>query len=172
MNRNVTVLSICALALLGAGGARAQGQRQPPTPAQSIRGVFAGLNKEILDMAKDFPADKYDFRPTKEVRSFAEVMVHIASGNVFGAKAGRGEKVNWDELDPRNYKTKAEVVALMQKSVDDATATLAATPDEKFSATLGPWLSVIEHDAEHFGLLAAYYRLNGLVPPQSRPKAK
>ncbi len=43
-------------------------------------------------MAKDFPEDKYDYRPTKEMRSFGELIVHIASGNVFAAKAGKGEK--------------------------------------------------------------------------------
>jgi len=48
-----------------------------------------------------------------EMRSFAAVLVHVASGNVYAAKAGRGENVNWDELDPKNYKTKAEVVAPM-----------------------------------------------------------
>jgi hypothetical protein len=53
-------------------------------------------------MAKDFPADKYNYSLKPEMRSFGAVIVHIASGNVYAAKAGRGENVNWDELDPRN----------------------------------------------------------------------
>ena len=51
---------------------------------------------------KDFPADKYDNYSLKpEMRSFGAV-TEIAGGNVYPAKAGRGENVNWDELDPKN----------------------------------------------------------------------
>src|SRR5262245_29417597 len=87
-----------ALALTALFVATTQGQQQPHTPIKSINGIFNSINQRILDMAQDFPADKYDFRPTKEVRSFGEVIVHVISGNVFAAKAGRGEQANWDEL--------------------------------------------------------------------------
>ena len=146
----------------------ANAQKAPPTPAESINRNFIGLNKTVLDMAKDFPADKYDYRPGEGVRSFGEVLIHIASGNVYAAKAGRGEKVNWDELDPKNYKGKDQIVAELEKSINDSEATLKTVPKEKFAQTLAPWLAVIEHEAEHMGQLIAYYRVNGLVPPQSR----
>jgi len=96
--------------------------------------------------------------------------VHIASGNVYAAKAGKGEKVNWDELDPKDYKTKTQIVSLMEKSMSDAEATLRSLPDNSFAKTIEPWIGVTEHSAEHYGLLVTYYRANGLVPPQSRPK--
>ena len=150
----------------------AQGQKQPPTPAQSIRGQFGYINGKVLEMAKDFPEDKYGFRPKPEMRTFGEVIVHVLSGNVYAAKAGRGEKASWDEVDPKTYPTKAAIVAAMQKSVTDATEVLKNTPDDRFKEVLQPWLSVSEHAAEHYGLLVAYYRLNGLVPPESRPKKK
>ncbi len=120
-------------------------------------------------MAKDFPADKYNYSLKPEMRSFGAVIVHIASGNVYAAKAGRGENVNWDELDPKNYKTKEEVVTLLERSISDANATLETLPDSSFAKSVEPWLSVTEHSAEHYGLLVAYYRANGLVPPASRP---
>ena len=82
----------------------------------------------------------------------------------------RGEKVNWDELDPKDYKTKAQVVALIEKSITDAEATLKGLSDDSFAKTIEPWIGVTEHTAEHYGLLVAYYRANGLVPPESRPK--
>jgi hypothetical protein len=150
----------------------APAQQAPPSPARAINVYFAGVNKNILDMAQDFPADKYDFRLKPEMRSFGEVIVHVASGNAYAAKKGRGENVNWDEIDSKNYKTKAQVVALLQKTIDDATATLKTIPEENFTKTLNPWFAVIEHSAEHYGLLVAYYRANGLVPPQSRPQPK
>jgi len=150
---------------------QAQTQTQP-APAKTFSQAFGYVNHKILEMAEDFPEAKYGFRLTKETRSFQEVLIHIASGNVYAAKAGRGEKVNWDELDPKNYATKAETVAALRKSIDDATATLQAVPEERFAKTVQPWLSVIEHAAEHYGQLVAYYRASGLVPPDSRPKAK
>jgi len=143
---------------------------QTRTTAQSIRGHFSSINQRVLEMAKDFPEDKYDYKLKSEMRSFGEVIVHISSGNVYAAKAGKGENVNWDELDPKDYKTKAQVVALMEKSIRDAEATLKSLPDDSFAKTVEPWISVTEHSAEHYGLLVAYYRANGLVPPQSRPK--
>jgi hypothetical protein len=148
----------------------ALGQNAPRTTAQSVRGHFASVNQRILTMAKDFPEDKYDFKLKPEMRSFTAVIVHIASGNVYAAKAGRGENVNWDELDPKDYSNKAAVIALMEKSIADAQATLKSVPDAALSKSIEPWISVIEHSAEHYGLLVAYYRANGLVPPESRPK--
>jgi hypothetical protein len=49
---------------------------------------------------------------------------------------------------------------------------LKAVPEEHFVKTLSPWIDVIEHAAEHYGQLVVYYRTSGLVPPDSRPKAK
>src|SRR5271163_4994105 len=144
-------------------------QSQPPTAAARLSAHFKDGNRRILDMAKDFPEDKYNFKLKPEMRSFGEVIVHIASGNVYAAKAGRGEKVNWDELDPKNYKSKAEIVALLEKSIQDANAALKASPEGQ-QKNLEPWMGVMEHSAEHYGLLVAYYRANGLVPPASRPK--
>ncbi len=143
--------------------------KQPTTPAETIAQYFKSVNDQVLVMAKDFPEDKYQFRLKPEMRSFGDVIVHIASGNVYGAKAGRGEKVNWDELDPKNYKGKAQIVALLEKSIQDANATLKASPEGP-KKNLEPWMGVMEHSAEHYGLLIAYYRANGIVPPSSRPK--
>jgi hypothetical protein len=98
--------------------------------------------------------------------------VHVTSGIAYAAKAGRGEKVQWDEIDAKDYKTKSEIVALLQKWIADANTTLKSVPEDSFAKSLQPWLSVIEHSGEHYGLLVAYYRANGMVPPASRPQPK
>jgi hypothetical protein len=164
MTRLAGYTRIAAVAALGAG----IWAQQPKTPAEEVAGVFADVNRKVLDMAKDFPAEKYDYKLRPEMRPFGAVIVHIASGNVFAAKAGRGEKVKWDELDPANYKTKEQAVALLEKSIADARATLKSRPAESFHQSVEPWLSVTEHAGEHYGLLVAYYRANGMVPPASR----
>ena len=165
--RKRAVLFLVGIAV-GLSPALAQGPAR--STAQSVRGHFASINHRILEMAKDFPDNKYDYRLKPEMRSFGAIIVHIASGNVYAAKAGRGENVNWDELDPKDYKTKAAVVALLEKSIAEADATVKNLGDDSFAKTVEPWLSVTEHSAEHYGLLVAYYRANGLIPPESRPK--
>jgi len=170
MNRKSVLAAELFLAVL-ASSAFAQNTLRP-TP-EVVRGHFMSINRKVLEMAKDFPEDKYDFRLKPEMRSFREIIVHIAGGNVYAAKAGRGENVAWDEnleLDPRNYKTKADVVAMFEKTVNDANAALEALSDSSFAKTVDPWVDVTEHSAEHYGLLVAYYRANGIVPPASRPK--
>ncbi len=153
-------------------GVRAvQGQpRQPPDPMTAITATFTTVHKNLLEMAEDFPADKYGFKPKPEMRSFGEVLVHVFSGTAYAARAGKGEAVQWSELDAKGYPDKAAVVAGLKKAMAEADATIKATPATRFAASPEPWLSVIEHSAEHYGLLVAYYRLNNLVPPASRPK--
>jgi len=146
------------------------GQSQSGSPAKDVRDNFFDINRKILDMARDFPEDKYGFRLKPEMRSFGEVIVHVASGIVYAAKKGRGENVKWTELDPKDYKSKAEIVAMLEKAISDSAASIKALPDDSFSKSVEPWLDVTEHSAEHYGLLVAYYRANGIVPPESRPK--
>jgi uncharacterized damage-inducible protein DinB len=143
----------------------------PSTPAKSFAAQFEDTNRRLLAMAKDFPEAKYGYRATKDVRSFGEIIVHVSSGNAYAAKAGRGEKANWDEIDPKGYTTKAAMVALLEKTIADANATMKATPEDRWSKTVQPWLAVIEHAGEHYGQLVVYYRNNGMVPPESRQTA-
>src|SRR3974390_1332314 len=165
MLRKVAVL-VCALLGLSLS-AFAQ-----DTVKKQITEDFKDIDRRILDMARDWPADKYNYKLKPEMRSFGAVLVHIVSGNVYAAKKGRGQNVKWDELDPAKYPDKASVLALLEKSITDSEAVLAGLPAESFTKTVQPWLDVLEHSGEHYGLLVAYYRANGVVPPESRPKPK
>jgi hypothetical protein len=164
-----TLVRSVGVILVAAALSQAQAPKAPQTASDVLRENFADVNRKILEMAKDFPGDKYDFKLKPETRSFRELIVHIASGNEFAGKAGKGEKVKWDELDAKNYANKAAAVALMEKSIADATAAIKVNPMGP-AKNLDPFLSVMEHSAEHYGLLVGYYRANGLVPPESRPK--
>ncbi len=147
-----------------------QAQPFPKATAEQIKAEFNDIHSKLLVMAKDFPSDKYGYRLKPEMRSFDEVVVHVASGVVYAAKAGRGEQVKWDELNAKDYPNKAAAVALLEKSIADADATLISLQSAAFAKTAEPWVAVLEHSAEHYGLLVAYYRANGLVPPESRPR--
>jgi len=161
------ILTGCIIALSTLSLAHAQSKL--PSAAESLKQTFDSINQKILVMAQDFPEAKYEYRLKPEMRSFRDVIVHIASGVAFAAKAGRGEKVKWDELAPKDYRTKAQCVALMQKWMGEADAAAGKNP-EGLNRSLEPFLEVLQHSSEHYGLLVAYYRANGLVPPESRPK--
>lgn len=162
-------MAACVIAL---ASALAFAQTRPtPTAAQALKSNFEYINSKILEMARDFPADKYDYKLKPEMRTFGEVIVHVAAGNTYAGKAGLGENVKWDdqEQDPKKFPTKADVVAMFKKSIDEANAALARNPDGP-QHNMQPFLSVLQHSSEHYGLLVAYSRANGLVPPESRPK--
>lgn len=169
MKRWVVVFAL-AVMTLGIGAVAVGQEGVPRSTAKEIRDDFMDVDRRILAMARDWPADKYDYKLKPEMRTFGEVLVHVVSGNVYAAKAGKGENVKWDELDPKNYSDKASVVALLEKSFADSEAVLKSWPDAQFTKTVEPWLDVLEHSGEHYGLLVAYYRANGIVPPESRPK--
>lgn len=159
----------CLLSIVTATVAFAQ--TKASTPAETLKRNFDYINTKVLEMAQDFPADKYDYKLRPEMRTFGAVIVHIASGDIFAAKAGKGEDVKWDdqEQDPAKFNSKSDCVALLKKSIDDANAAMAMNPEGP-KKNLQPFLSVLQHTSEHYGLLVAYYRANSLVPPESRPK--
>ncbi|HEY4901586.1 MAG TPA: DinB family protein [Terriglobales bacterium] len=167
MKRYAVAVLVVILAL---GIVPAFGQSGGPGVAKQVRDNFIDVDRKILEMARDWPADNYDYKLRKEMRSFGAVLVHLASGNVYAAKIGRGEKAKWDELDLAKYPDKAAVVALLEKSFADSETVLKGLPDASFAKSVEPWLSVMQHSGEHYGLLVAYYRANGMTPPESRPK--
>ncbi len=120
MTLNLPAVSVYTLALLSAGiGQSQQAQTQPPSPATSIRSAFAYVNGKVLEMAQDFPEDKYTYAPAKDVRSFGAVIVHVMAGNEFGARKGRGENVKWDDLekDVKSFHSKAEIVSAFKSGL-------------------------------------------------------
>lgn len=145
-------------------------QKKPKTPAQSFRDHLASVDKRLLEMAKDFPEDKYGYKIAPESRSFGEVLVHLISGNIHAKELAQGKPSEWGELDAAKYKAKADIVALIAKEVAESEAALKAQSDADLMKNADRLLSVIEHNGEHYGMLVAYYRGNGLVPPASRPK--
>ena len=141
------------------------------------------IGRKLVAMAEDFPEDKYDLKPTPAQRSFAEQLLHAANANYFFTDPAMGKPVPKEE-DPKrsDYKTKADVVAFVKKSFADGAAALKAKGDKGMSDLLvDPFAhqqvrvldmayGLIEHSGEHYGQLAVYYRVAGLVPPESRPK--
>jgi len=153
------------------------------SPSQAVLESWNDIGRKLIAMAEDFPEDKYDFKPTPAQRSFAEQLLHAAGANYFFTSPVLGEKAPALE-DPKrdHYKTKAEVVAFVKKSFADGAAAiktkgdqgmadLVTDPDSNQQVRVSDMAyALIEHSGEHYGQLAVYYRVAGLIPPESRPK--
>jgi len=157
--------------------------KPPLSPSQAVLDSWNDIGRKLIAMAEDFPEDKYDFKPTPAQRSFAEQLLHASGVNYFFINPALGQKPPAEE-DPKRdrYKTKADVVTFVKKSFADGAAVLKAKGDKGMSDLIvDPYSNqqvrvsdmaygFIEHSGEHYGQLAVYYRVAGLVPPESRPK--
>jgi hypothetical protein len=109
--------------------------------------------------AEEFPEDMYGYRPTKDVRTFGEIVMHVARYNHLTASHAMGRQS--EDVREFAFHSKAEAVARLKKSFEELAEVVKEKPD-KFD------LDALIHTSEHYGNLAVYYRLNGLVSPASR----
>jgi uncharacterized damage-inducible protein DinB len=129
---------------------------------------WSEIGDKIVQLALEFPEDKYETRPTTEVRSFADQLRHVAFWNAHFCKSLRREDSDGsaNELSREIYPTKAKIVAALRTSFDDVKTELSNGAREV--SDLDSLITYVGHNAEHYGQLVVYYRLNGLVPPASR----
>jgi hypothetical protein len=168
--------SVLAALILFASVGIAKGQdgqsKTPPTPAKAVLLNWNDVGGRLVTMAQDWPEYKYSYKLTPEVRTFQQVVLHIAGSNYDMINRMAGSKVGVAANDPpvSQYKTKADVVAYLKKSVEDGAALAEKQGDAGVTKNLADWIGYIEHMGEHYGLLVAYYRASNMVPPESRPK--
>jgi uncharacterized damage-inducible protein DinB len=159
------------------------GVKPPDPPSKVVLDSWNDIGRKLIAMAEDFPEDKYDFKPNPAQRTFAEQLLHAAGANYYFTNAVMGQKGPVDENPKRDqYKTKADVVAFVKKSFADGAAAIQAKGDKGLNDLIVDSFSnqqyrvidyaygFIEHCGEHYGQLVGYYRVAGLVPPESRPK--
>jgi uncharacterized damage-inducible protein DinB len=157
--------------------------KPPDPPAKVVLDSWNDIGRKLIAMAEDFPEDKYDFKPTPAQRTFAQQLLHMAGANYYFINPANGQTGPVDENPSRDkYKTKADVVAFVKKSFADGAAAIKAKGDKGMTdLVVDPFAhqqvrvydmayGFIEHCGEHYGQLVGYYRLAGLVPPESRPK--
>jgi uncharacterized damage-inducible protein DinB len=146
-------------------------------PNEGFLRTWKDIARKITDMAQDFPEDKYDFKPTPEVRTFAEQVLHVTSSIYYFQAMLEGKNPTEEGPKRSEFKNKAEIVAYAKKALADGTALLEkadfSKPIQRPKRAVNPyelWSDFCEHAGEHYGQLVVYYRVNGLVPPESRPR--
>ena len=153
--------------------------------------VLAKLAEKVIVSAADaMPADKYGFAPTdgefKGVRAFGQMVKHLSATNYILAAAALGEQPPadaGDELGPETVRTKAEIVNYLNGSFTQlysATEAIGQTAPSVNASPISPLkqgevtrsaliVESLMHAYDHYGQMVEYLRMNGVVPPASRP---
>jgi uncharacterized damage-inducible protein DinB len=167
-------------------GATVQAQPANPLSAGAKR-TYDIIKGYIIKSAAKMPEENYAFKPTPDVRSFGQIVAHIADANYGFCSAVAGEKPPAGGFDPATSfeKTKTSKADL-EKALADSFAYCdkahAGMTDAAGAATIKFFtgemakLSILEfnthHDFEHYGNLVTYMRLKGIVPPSSEPRTQ
>ncbi len=184
--KRLLFLAIVLMAFAFAAPAQDALKKDAAKPAEpEVKVVLDSWNeigRKLTTLAEDFPEDKYDFKPTPAERSFAEQLLHAAGSCYYFTDSVTGKPLA-DQGSPNRaqYKSKADIVAFVKKAFADGAnaiqthgekglkAEVVYLPQQK-SRVIDIAYGIIEHSGEHYGQLVVYYRLAGLVPPESRPK--
>lgn len=125
---------------------------------------------KMADLAEAVPERLYGTRPADAVRTFADVLRHVAFWNDYVAASASGLKADdsANELPEAQYSTKKQIVEALKQSASQAMAALHKHEAEMSPETAEMTVSFLEHTSEHYGQLVVYARLHGVVPPVSR----
>lgn len=167
-----------------------QGQSQniqTPTFPGAVERQFNRIESDILSSAEAMPAGKFDFTPEslgikegnfKGVRTFKGQILHLATDNILIWSAVTGDNVRPDIEDvngPKTIKTKAEAIKYLKDSFllgRKAMSTLTEKNVLELIEFRGRHLTRLDlvfyaltHANEHYGQMALYLRMNGIIPP-------
>ncbi len=142
----------------------------------SVAPLFETVRGYLMAAAEQMPEDLYGFRPTEEVRSFGQIIGHVANVQYFfcGSAAG-GQAQPPEDFEERT--TKAGLVEALEMGFQACEEAYAmddemAMSQVEFFGTTGSRLWVLNfnnaHNWEHYGNLVVYFRANGMVPPSSQ----
>jgi len=197
MKRMVVALALAACCMTGAEAQ--MGPKAPAVapgtmiePAKSFDGMLSGFEEEMMGLAKAMPAEKYNFAPSaaifvpaqkpdylspndKGVRTFGQMVAHVAQANYFFGKSLSGTKSDVDVKAIGTLTDKDKIVAALTESFAFAHKAMGTlTAQNAFESVHGVDTraslagGLVAHGYDHYGQLVEYLRMNGLVPPASQ----
>lgn len=140
------------------------------------------IGRKLIAIANDLPENKYDYKPSPESRSFIQQLMHAAGSMYFFTDIAHGKQARYGDDPARNeWVTKGDVIAFVSRCVKDGADVIRSKGENGLSEPANDGSShlirlnelayrVIEHSGEHYGQLVTYYRITGMVPPESRSK--
>ena len=145
--------------------------------AESIRPLFESNKGYLLKSAELMSEANYGFKPVPTVRSFGEILGHLANENYLMCAAARGEANPAAGKDFEKVTDKTAIVTALRESLaycDEAYRmpdSKAMEPTEIFGMKGNKLWAItlnLTHNGEHYGNLVTYLRIKGLVPPSSQ----
>ena len=172
---------VACLAVALAAPISAQAPPSSATITQALKSSWESAKKNIVASADVMPEANYAFRPVDDVRTFGQILAHIAGANYIFCAAARGETstVAEDEFE-KKATTRSQIVKALAASMAYCDAAFTALTDQKLGETItmpfgmgpgsraGAIMANIGHLNEHYGNLVTYMRMKGIVPPSSR----
>lgn len=156
------------------------------TIAKALDNGYARLERQIIQIADEMPADRYSFRPSPDVRTFGEQLRHVGAVQwVVGAELLHEEPpvdVGDGDSGPLSMTAKAEILKYTMNSFtyirraittinENNVLELIPHPYDPENTKLERFALIVgyaSHGWEHYGQLVVYERMNGIVPPSSR----
>jgi uncharacterized damage-inducible protein DinB len=166
IRRLIPVIAVLAFA----SPAAAQNQS-----VNSVKPLYDMAKGWIIASAEKVPEEHYSFKPTPEVRSFGQILGHVANASYMFCSGATGGS-NPSSGDAEELTSKAELVAAVKAAfaycdeayaMTDARAMESVTFFQQTNTRLWVLAFNVSHDFEHYGNLVTYMRLKGIVPPSS-----
>jgi len=164
-----SLITICALA--GALGLQAQ---MPASHIAEGKQLYTGIKNNLAAMADKMPDEDYGFKPTPDIRTFGQLVAHVADVQAAACSVASGTQ---KRVGAASKTTKADLVAALKASFDICDAAWegltpeAAGESVSFGPIKGSKLAVLEfnttHSDEEYGYMSVYLRLKNVVPPSS-----
>jgi uncharacterized damage-inducible protein DinB len=175
------VISLAVLLLAATPAGRAQAPASANPVSQSVRSAWDSAKRNIKESADQMPEDGYAFKPVDTVRTFGQILAHVAGVNYIYCGAAKGDRMprSEDEIE-KAATTKAEIVKALDASLAYCDAAFTSLTDasagESIDLPFGmgrgaramPLMLNTTHLNEHYGNLVTYFRIKGMVPPSSK----
>lgn len=148
-----------------------------PASVEALRSLWVQITDYILRSAEQMPEENYSYRPTEEVRSFGEMIAHVAGAQYTICAAALADPPREEDEIERTRTTKAELIEALRASTEYCERAYGQSDSElegtttlfdrdrtrRYAITLNT-----THNAQHYGNLVTYLRINGMVPPSSQ----
>ena len=143
---------------------------QQSTVSKKLIARWEQIGRKLMVLADEMPVDKFDYRPVDGVRTFADVLRHVAFWNHYVADVVCGKKGDdtSNEIPKSKFSTRAQVLGGLKRSIAEACNARENHRSDLTPAMVELLVTFIEHNCEHYGQLVVYARSNGIVPPASR----
>jgi hypothetical protein len=171
-------LMLVPVALLGQDKAPAPAQSTPPANpiTASEKGFYGFVSGAVVGAAQKMPEENYSFKPTPDVRSFGQLVGHVADASYSFCSQAIGEANPVKDIE-KTKTSKADLVAAIKGGVAYCNKAFDGMTDAKGSEVVKLFgfniakLTVLSintaHTDEHYGNMVTYLRLKGIVPPTS-----